>query len=135
MRCKGIKVTIEVPICRIDGNGNVYDIESYQNCIYDMIGAPITDGSGKHCYGIITEAYNPSDDKITIEGMLFSGGTTELTHNHVEFERTDNDNGITDVNMMPVLQTEKILSFALAEDWSNKSDLEIKKEFNNVSRE
>lgn len=135
MRCKGIKVTFEVPICRIDGNGRVYDLESYNYAAKDMVGVPITNGSGDICYGIVTEAYSSSNEMITLEGMLFSGGTTELTHNSVEFERTDNDNGITDVNMVPVLETEKILSFALAEDWSNNSDLEIKKEFNNVSRE
>lgn len=135
MRCKGIKVTFEVPIRRIDGNGRAYDLESYNYAAKDMVGIPITNGSGGECYGIVTEVYSHSEDMVTVEGMLFSGGTTELTHNHAEFERTDNDNGITDIRTIPVLETERILSFALAEDWSNNSDLEIKKEFNNVSRE
>lgn len=107
MRCNGIKVTFEVPLTEVDGNGITYDLQTYKSKLHDMIGLPITNGSGGECYGVITDIH-VYDYTYMVEGMLFAGGTAEL---------------MKDDPQSAEIVTERIVSFGLSEDWSNQSGI------------
>lgn len=111
LRCNGIKVTFEVPLTEIDGNGITYDLQTYKSKLIDMVGLPITNGTGGECYGVITNV-NVYDYTYLIEGMLFAGGTAEL---------------MKDEPQSAEVITERIVSFGLSEDWSNKSGIVLNK--------
>lgn len=112
MRCNGIKVTFEVPLSEVDGNGITYDLQTYKSKLIDMIGLPITNGSGGECYGVITDVH-AYDHSYIIEGMLFAGGTAEL---------------MKDEPQSIEVVTERIVSFGLSEDWSNQSGVSLNKQ-------
>lgn len=107
MRCNGIKVTFEVPLTEVDGNGITYDLQTYKSKLIEMVGLPITNGSGGECYGVITDVH-VYDYTYMVEGMLFAGGTAELMKDNPQSAE---------------IVTERIVSFGLSEDWSNKSGI------------
>lgn len=106
MRSKGIQASFRVPIREYDENGICYDLEVYRKAVMDMVGAPVTNGDGTVCYGVITNvtAYE-GNDYYDVEATLFSGGTVE------RMEMID-----------CVANTKSIMSFALAENWRSKDD-------------
>lgn len=112
MRCKGIQATFRIPIVECDGNGVVYDLDTYVPAVRQMIGAPVTNGDGSQCYGIITDVtMYDGDTNLTVEAMLFSGGTVEYGE-----------------DIDGVVSTRNVLAFALTEDWTKVSDLKYNKE-------
>ena len=112
MRCNGIKVTFEVPLTEVDGNGITYDLQTYKSKLHEMVGLPITNGSGGECYGIIIDVH-VYDHTYMVEGMLFAGGTAEL---------------MKDDPQSAEVVTERIVSFGLSEDWSNQSGITFNEE-------
>ena len=54
MRSKGIQASFRVPIREYDENGICYNPEAYRKAVMDMVGAPVTNGNGTVCYGVIT---------------------------------------------------------------------------------
>lgn len=113
MRCNGIKVTFELPLTEVDGNGTTYDLSTYKSKLGEMVGLPITNGSGEECYGVITDV-NVYDYTYMVEGMLFAGGTAEL---------------MKDGPQSAEVVTERIVSFGLSEDWSNQSGIFLNKQY------
>lgn len=103
-----------MPLTEVDGNGITYDITTYKDKLHEMVGLPITNGSGGECYGVIT-GVNVYDYTYMVEGMLFAGGTSEL---------------MRDVPQSVEVITDRILAFGLSEDWSNQSGIVFNK--NNV---
>lgn len=96
----------------VDGNGITYDLQTYKSKLIDMVGLPITNGSGGECYGVITNVH-VYDYTYMVEGMLFAGGTAELMKD--------------DPQSVEVV-TERIVSFGLSEDWSNQSGVSLNKQ-------
>lgn len=104
MKHKGIEASFRIPIREYEKNGKLYDVDMYAQAVREMVGAPVTNGDGSKCYGIITDAHvETSGDFMNIEALLFSGETTDLT------ELVDN-----------IRETRTITSFALAEEWYNE---------------
>ena len=77
-----------------------------------MVGLPITNGFGGECYGIVTDVY-VHNDTYQVEGMLFAGGTAELTKDEPQSVE---------------VVTERIVSFGISEDWSNQSGISFNKQ-------
>ena len=96
-----------MPLTEVDGNGITYDLQTYKSKLINMVGLPITNGSGDECYGVITDVH-AYDYSYIVEGMLFAGGTAEL---------------MKDEPQSVEVVTERIVSFGLSEDWSNKSGI------------
>lgn len=128
MRCNGIKVTFEVPLTEVDGNGITYDLQTYKSKLHEMVGLPITNGSGGECYGVITDVHAYEYSYI-VEGMLFAGGTAELMKIDSKYEGREDANGITNIEIQPIVYTDRIVSFGLSEDWSNQSGISLNKQY------
>ena len=79
MRCKNIKVSLEVPVTKPDGNGIIYAEEAIAKACENANNQPIItyNEKGESIVIGITNSVVYKNGMMLVEGNIYAGGTTD----------------------------------------------------------